>query len=446
MAGPQASDLNSHYRRLEAAWTVSDRSESYGRLVVPNGNSSEPFHRWFHLKEAYSSQLLDQLFTDSSFKPTAGFRLYDPYSGSGTTLISAVDIAGRYMTSVEVYGVERNPFLWELSRAKLAGRLHGQSLVAGLEAALAEIKSHSLEFDADDLEMPAQSTLRNEVYFPRSHVEELVAIRKIIDRAAIEPCRSILRVCLAACVEPSGRLRRDGRALRFMERRKPRRPLEVFEERLRLVTADLSSSASLEAQGDVFFGDGRHLPGLSADGTFDWIVFSPPYPNNIDYTEIYKTESWILGCYSTSEDMRKQRLSTVRSHPSLRFNQGNLYESATYADAIDAIVQPVVAAVPADKYAVGRKEMIPGYVDDMIQTLAVCRSLVAEDGTLAYIVGNSAHGNDDQAFVIAADVLIGAVAEQVGWRVAEVRVARKLTRRRANSPYLRESVVILKPQ
>ncbi|WP_157549180.1 hypothetical protein [Nonomuraea candida] len=446
MAGPQASDLNSHYRHLETGWTVSDRSEAYGRLVVPNGNSSEPFHRWFHLKEAYSSQLLDQLFTDSSFKPTEGFRLYDPYSGSGTTLISAVDIAGRYMAHAEVYGVERNPFLWELSRAKLAGRLRGRALLADLEVAFANIRAQCLEFNVDDLEVPAQSTLQNEAYFPRSHVEELVAIREIIDRVAIEPCRSILRVCLAACVEPSGRLRRDGRALRFMERRKPRRPLEVFEERLRLVTADLSSSTGLEAYGEVFFGDGRHLPALSTNGTFDWIVFSPPYPNNIDYTEIYKTESWILGCYASPEDMRKQRLSTVRSHPSLRFNQGNSYESASYADAINSIVQPVVAAVPADKYAVGRKEMIPGYVDDMIQTLTVCRSLIAKDGTLAYIVGNSAHGNEDQAFVIAADVLIGAVAEQVGWRVAELRVARKLTRRRADSPYLRESVVILKPE
>jgi DNA modification methylase len=36
-----------------------------------------------------------------------------------------------------------------------------------------------------------------------------------------------------------------------------------------------------------------HCHGESAD--FDLILTSPPYPNNIDYSEVYKLELWLLG-------------------------------------------------------------------------------------------------------------------------------------------------------
>ena len=30
---------------------------------------------------------------------------------------------------------------------------------------------------------------------------------------------------------------------------------------------------------------------------------------------MYKTEAWVLGLYASSDDMKQQRLRTLRSHP-----------------------------------------------------------------------------------------------------------------------------------
>ncbi|MYW80560.1 Methyltransferase domain-containing protein [Streptomyces sp. LaPpAH-199] len=442
MAQAGASALTSHYRDLQGSWKVSS-SAQYQRLVVPNGNASQPFHRWFHLKEAYSSQLLPQLMADSSYVPTENLAVFDPYSGSGTTLLSALDMATHHGISARVKGVERNPFLWELSRAKVYGRIHGRDAAKAFDVALGSVTDAFNDINKESLPIPDQSTLRNETYFPRKNVQDLVAIRSSIDSCTDGEIRSLLRVCLASAVEGCGRLRRDGRALRFAPNRNPKDAWSSFNERAGSVLQDLLLCEPVESSGEVLFGDGRE--GVSETAGFDWIVFSPPYPNNIDYTEVYKTEAWMLGCYESPAEMRAQRQLTVRSHPSIRFNQDYAFLNSSVSREVQSAIGPILEAVPADRYSSGRVELINGYTDDMLLTLQKCRQSITSNGYLAFIVGNSAHGAGDESFVIAADVLMGTLAELAGWRVEEVRVARQLSRRTSDDEFLRESVVLLRP-
>ncbi|MFK0129146.1 hypothetical protein ACIQRZ_02225 [Streptomyces rubiginosohelvolus] len=447
MPETEADVLTAHYRSLQRNWLVSDGSQAYGRLVVPNGNSSRPFHRWFHLKEAYSATLLPQILSDYGTPPEEHLRVFDPFSGSGTTLLSAVDhVASNSSLNVSAVGVERNPFLWELGIAKLQGRILGSALVDRVDSAFDSVIKRFKDTSVDDVPIPEQSTINNAKYFPRENVQDLVALRYAIADVDDTVARSILRVCLASSVEPCGQLRRDGRALRYAPQREPRSPLPVFTERISAATQDLTLTEPSAAFGDIHFGDGRNPPPSVGADSYDWIVFSPPYPNNIDYTEVYKTEAWILGCYDSAQDMRNQRLSTIRSHPSVRFDLDFAYRTLTVASEVDRIVEPIVNAIPDDRYATGRREVIRGYADDMFSTLRKCRDLIAKNGRLVFIVGNSAHGSQNSSsFVIAADVVMGALAELTGWRVQELKVARQLKRRTSDSEFLRESVVVLQP-
>ncbi|MET8944204.1 hypothetical protein ABZX30_11605 [Streptomyces sp. NPDC004542] len=442
MAQAGAQALTAHYRSLQKSWAVS-HNETYRRLVVPNGNSSQPFHRWFHLKEAYSSQLLPQLISDSGDSPREALRVRDPYSGSGTTLLSALEVSSQRDLPVAVHGTERNPFIWELAHSKVAGRIAGREAAKEFEVALDSVEALYRSPNRPSVSIPDQATLRNERYFARDNVEKLCSIRRAIDMCADGLSRSLLRVSLAAAVESCGRLRRDGRALRFTPSRQPKDAWTAFSERAAVVLQDLEVTDPLDASGAVRLGDGRERSGEAIE--FDWIVFSPPYPNNIDYTEVYKTEAWVLGCYETAEEMRTQRQLTVRSHPSIRFEREYSYLEGGKSADVNRIIDPVISSVPKGKYYNGRVEVIRGYADDMLQTLQSCRREVASNGRLAFIVGNSAHASGDHAFIIAADVLMGALAELAGWRVTELNIARELSRRNADSEFLRESVVMLEP-
>lgn len=442
----QLRALADHYSTLQGNWHVSDRSGDYSRLVVPNGNSNEPFHRWFHMKEAFSHGLLARVVKDAGMQQ-AGCDLLDPFAGGGTSLLSALDLWSSPESTMHLTGIERNPLLWLVASTKVEAKLAGWSIhdqvLGAADAVIAQAKLKS------SYEAPAtpSATLNNRAYYSAEAVSQLYRTKDVIDNLSVAPqIKNVLLLALASAVEPSGKLRRDGRALRFEPKRIPIEPLVAFAARCRLIVEDLKNSPPLTSSALVDLGDGRR-PDMSIDSSasVDLAIFSPPYPNNIDYTEVYKAESWILGCYDTVEDMKSQRLSTVRSHPSVNFGDDYWYQQGQYRARVDELVAPLLSAIPLDRYRHGRYRLVLGYVDDMLQVLERCAPLVRKSGRLVFVVGNSAHGSGDQRFVIAADVLIAALAEFVGWQVEEVRVSRKLSRKATSGALSRESVVSLVP-
>jgi 16S rRNA G966 N2-methylase RsmD len=437
--------VESHYETLEAHWNSVDGSLEFERLVVPTGNSDSPFHRWFHLKEAFSVDLFPTILKQLSFEGMSELRVLDCFAGGGTTLVSALEMSSQ--VHVTATGIERNPFLHHVSSSKVRALQAGPSLARELEKAYVEVQ----RLYASDIRFathtPGLSTFSNEAYFPPSLLDSLLRIK-----AAIEHCdtstltRDILLTSAASCVESSSRLRRDGRALRYAPERQPKDPWLEFSNRIQQMIEDTSRSEATTSSASVILGDGRRpLAHVDESEERDLIIFSPPYPNNIDYTEIYKMEAWYLGFYQDSEQFRSQRLRTLRSHPSVRFSEEYDYESSSDAKAVHELLAPILGAVPDDRYATGRRQLIRGYADDMLTLFRHCRKVISNEGRLVYVVGNSAHGSGDALFVIAADLMMARLAELANWRVEEISVARILRRRVTNSRFLRESVVTLSP-
>ncbi|MGA5431945.1 hypothetical protein ACPCIZ_04335 [Streptomyces cellulosae] len=439
-----AGAVEEHYKQLEQAWRVSDRSDVYDRLVVPNGNSADPFHRWFHLKEAFSSRLLGQVISDTGLKRRDSLRILDCFSGSGTTAVSASELAQDYAGGIHVEAIEHNPFLHLVSSAKARACLADADTAERLRRASEQV-IESASRSSENLRVPGLSTFSREKYFESHDLRELVSLRDAV--ASLEPglIRELSLLAAAACVEPASRLRRDGRALRFSPNRNPRRPREEFQRRISMMVEDIKSSPFQNASSLVHQGDGRRPRDYVSSHEFDLVIFSPPYPNNIDYTEVYKMEAWYLDLFVDEGSFRQHRLATVRSHPSVKFAENYDYLTSNHSEAVEELLHPLLSAIPKDRYATGRKQIVRGYADDMLQVLRQSRSLVQNEGKLAFIVGNSVHGNGESSFVIAADLIMSRLAELAGWHVDEIKIARTLFRRGVASPFLRESIVVLTP-
>lgn len=442
---PSVQALCDHYRSLESRWSVVDRQSDYGSLVTPTGNASEPIHGWFRFKEAYSHALLLRLMKDAEWMPSQDFSVFDPFAGSGTTLVSALRVAREAEVRVELLGVERNPVMQVVAGAKVGSALLPELALKELQSALPGFWSR-YESNLKNSEITTSSpTLSNEDYFAKDFVRSLISLGRAA-RGVIDPYgRDILMSCVAASVEPAGRLRKDGRALRFMPNKVVESPEVTVRGCLSRVESDLAGwPRGVGSRGHVALGDAREGASGNLEFEASWAVFSPPYPNNIDYTEVYKTEAWALELFETKDDMRLQRLSTLRSHPSIRFPEVYGYLSGP-AKEVTELIEPLLSAVPAGRYESGRRQLIMGYVDDMLGVLVATRRAMRPDGRAAIVVGNSAHGSGDEQFVVAADLLIAALAELSGWHVEEIRVARRPGRRPDVHGWLRESVVVLRP-
>jgi hypothetical protein len=438
-----AGELDRFYCELQSALNVTDGSEWAG-LVVPNGNGGAPVHRWFRMKEAYSCELIGRVLDATGLLGQRSLAVCDPFCGSGTSGVSVAQASAGYVRSLRFTGIEVNPYLHLVSQTKLAA-IH--SPPAAFPALAQRMGAVVAQRKLDPAPEPRLSTFSDERFFDRDALIELLRLRAAIDaereRGTDPLALDLAAVCLGSIVESVSRLRRDGRALRHEPDKSALRPLAALLDRASEIEEDLQSARG-RLRARVHHADARTAGAiLRADGPFDLVVFSPPYPNNIDYTEVYKLEAWLLGFYQEQSEFSAQRHRTLRSHASLDFGEAPVGLDEGQLKKVKELLAPLLRAVPEhDRYAGARRRTIQGYACDMLAVLHQVRSAMAADGQLVYVVGNSLHGGrDGSGLLIAADLLIAKLAELAGFTVTELAVARVPSRRRTASSYLRESVV-----
>lgn len=448
-AQPNPSD--SLYQALETKYPPT-RDADYERLVVAHGNAFEPVHRWFRMKEAYSPYLLSRVLKDLEIADDTPLSILDPFAGSGTTATSALML--KRADPPRVVGIEVNPFLALLARVKgeclsLSPEERGQLADEVQGAARTVVAPRRGRAPA----APKLAAFAHDEYFPAETRAALMKMRANLQQLPPGLSRDLLAVLLAATVEPSSRLRKDGRALRFEAEKAIESSRDGFLTRVETACSDLRKVKSTGAAA-LIHGSALLSESWDAidDDAWDLCLFSPPYPNNIDYTEVYKLEAWFLGLIDDAESFRAQRRATMRSHPSIIFEsmqhkakestEGPVRGTSSTA-VVYELASQLIKAVPADRYQRQRERTIRGYLADAHAVLSEVHEKVRSGGSLVYVVGNSRHGSKEHAYTIASDVLLACLAEDVGFVFESLRVGRDL-HRRGRHDHLRESVVFLR--
>lgn len=432
--------LEQHYQRIESSYFITS-SGRLSNLVTANGNLRSPIHRWFHMKEAYSSALLEAVLREVNMLENQSITVLDPFSGGGTTGVSLGDLVrdGK-LPRAKIRATEVNPFLHFVTSAKLRGHT---SYCHDLESRAGFTARRALSTRDGRAVKPALSTFSNGDYFSQKNIQALLALKASLNKfSELETDKDAidyLRLALAATVEPSSNLRRDGRALRFTTGKASADPIDTFLTIVERMSQDQTRS-SLDFCANVELLDSRRVVETIATD-YDVAVFPPPYPNNIDYTEIYKLEGWFLDYYGSKLDFTNQRNMTVRSHNSLRWGNQYSFQSTCKAATIHELLAPILSAIPNDRYKSGRHEVVLGYADDMFQAISAVHRALRPNGRMVFVVGNSLHGKAGHDFVIASDLILSYLSELIGFRIDKIEVARYPSRRKSRSSFLRESVV-----
>jgi DNA modification methylase len=193
-------------------------------------------------------------------------------------------------------------------------------------------------------------------------------------------------------------------------------------------------------------GDGRRLDAAGIEpGSIDIVLTSPPYPNNIDYSEVYKLELWLLGFVKTSTEFLRLRKSTLRSHPTSDL------ETKPEIDFIAAIAQkplahffdPVMKRTAAHEET-WRNKLALGYFSDMWISLKEQYRSLRPGGRVFLVIGNSLHGCAGKAYLIPTDLLLGQLGKSLGFELEQILIARNTRRRLSGNHFLRESIVTLR--
>lgn len=434
------------YATLEQDFPIVSSSR-YADLVTASTTHEHPVQRWFHLKEAYSLNLLETLIADWKIKPQSIHRILDPFCGTGTSLLAVQKLAKKLgRQDLEAVGIERNPFLHFVAHTKLQWhefdvRLFEQQAAHLLNGAFKPVPR----------KFPTLSTLHRKDVYTKAKLREILGFKGAIDSVEQDE-RALLMVGYASVLEELSGTRKDGRTVRIVENKR----CPSTAAALKAVWASIAEDAKQAREHfqpiptHVLLGDGRSLMVQDSNvelGNFDLVIYSPPYLNNIDYTEVYKIELWLCGFVNTKDNFRALRYQTLRSHPSVRFPDPITFADDELMKSVKATLKILTNAVPNDEDRAWRCALFNGYFDDMYQSLKQQKEALRDGGWIFCIVGNSLHGsnNEPEARVpVASDLIIASIAQAVGLEVKGIQVARYLKRRGPDGHLLRESIVVMR--
>ncbi len=281
----------------EALYKELDLDLSWSERDLPERERTKHVHRLHPYLGKFIPQLVETLL-DRYFR--VGEHVLDPFAGSGTTLVQALE------SGLDATGIDISAFNCLLMQVKtspydlfsLEHEIRG--VVAGLDSRVAPKGGRS-------------SAYLRDWYAPQA-LDELLSFR-----AAIAGCEHIdvLRVVLARAARSARRTRHFDlefpRAPQLEpywchKHRRTCRPVESASQFLRRYSLDtLERIKQFQRLRDrarsasVLHGDARSL---ALQGPFDGIITSPPYPGLIDYHEQHRYAYELLGL----DDLREQEL------------------------------------------------------------------------------------------------------------------------------------------
>ena len=426
------------YREFERTLPIRFAPE-LSRLVISSDNESLPVHRWFKYKEAYSPAILSQVLAAHDVVVRRPASLLDPFCGVGTTLLTAQVLPNHFRRAI---GIERNPFAASVARTKLCWpEMNASEIGKMAERVLRRATGVSSE-------LPSLSSISTGRCISRHIAGRLIAVRNAILEFEPSPSRQALLLGLASAIEPLSRVRKDGRALRLVDKT-GQRVVPVLRSKWAEIATDvlhMQSRYPRSTSTEVHEADGRLLGSIGLNrGTIDIVFTSPPYPNNIDYSEVYKLELWLLGFITSSEEFLRLRKSTLRSHPTSDLDREN---DATFVREISSGSLKTCFAPLIDRTGSFKERWRPklalGYFSDIWVSLTQQYEYLRKSGRAFLVVANSLHGGADGAYLVPTDLLLAQIGRSVGFQLESILVARNTKRRLSGNHFLRESVVVLR--
>jgi hypothetical protein len=247
-------------------------------------------------------------------------------------------------------------------------------------------------------------------------------------------------LAFVSILEEISTMKKSGRALKICKEMTDHEVKQKFitkANKMILDTRNIVKNPNLE-KVSLINDDARNL---DINKKYNFVLFSPPYLNNFDYTEVYKVELWMLDFVKNRDEFRSLRYRTLRSHPSVKFDKTDIYLKYN-SQTIKDLIQSLNDTNQKHDFFV----TIQAYIDDMYQVFENLWRSTVNGAYVMCVVANSLFGSvkDNNLTPVATDLLIAEIAKDIGFTVSEIRIARKVNRRGISFPYGRESIIMLK--
>lgn len=378
--------------------------------IKVNDNEKAPVHRWYQSPMSFSHKLVECIITNEGFGLDNS--VLDPFAGSGTTLISAK------MNGVNVTGVEKHNFLFEIIKGKLSWDI-SQPSINSLEEPLEKARKNWGSFSVNCYPSFVKKC------YSESFLKKLKALWRYMEEQERVP--NSLKITIMSktlrdslCVKGSIPYVQPSNSLKD-----PKDPFVSFKENLNIVKEDLSTLEK-KSLGNVstVHGDARQLRNSDIGNDFDAIITSPPYLNNIDYADHTRLELYFFGyadSWNEITDKFRSELLTSATTQVKSVGEEVLKEELSQSledSLVNKLYQKLLMIRDEQEKRSSPKKyasMMTRYFIEMKKHLEGSYKVLKNSGSYYMVVGDSAL----YGVHIPTDKYLISIAESIGFNMEE---------------------------
>jgi DNA modification methylase len=371
-------------------------------------NMKLPIHKWYRYTAGFSASWVNQLIRQEKINGRS--RIIDPFAGSGTVLIESE------FEGVESYGVESQPYIYRIAKAKLNWNYPADKFKEEALSLLRKAKTITVtKTEYPKLIMSC---------YPTEIIQKLEALKQAwLDMKQDDDIKnfnwfvitSILRITSPVGTAQWQYIQPNKTKSRVID------PFVAFEAKVKDMYLDMKRTQSrftTVVESIILNEDARNIQSIP-DGWGDLVITSPPYANNYDYADATRLEMmfWgdISGWSDLQDNVRKHLVRACTQHVSRLGDSIDDILSNPKLSIIQSELVEVYETLKVERLQHGGKKnyhlMIAAYFNDLADVFHSLRRVTSENCKMCFVIGDSA----PYGIYVPVDKWLGELATSAGF-------------------------------
>jgi hypothetical protein len=403
------------------------------------------FHQWYRFVLSFPPHLVQEYI--ERFELKKGDILFDPFCGTGTTIIEAK------LKGLRGLGIEANQMAYFASSVKSDWTIDPDELMNSskriAEIAVERIQSSKLLHDLPE----EQRELLLENSISPLPLHKSLILRDTINKTKTDLMKHQNLALAASTVRHASNLHFGPEVGVSRTKKQDADVVSDWLSTIEIFVHDLKNFVPKFGiqSSNVIWGDSRNLVNYLNDtknNRIDAVFTSPPYPNEKDYTRTTRLESVLSGFIRNKTDLRNMKQKLLRS------NSRNIYkhDNDDYFIAHHPEVTRIAETIEAKRIAMGKTsgfekmyhKVVRQYFGGMARHLESLKPFLNSSrkggAMLGYVVG-------DQASFLQVPIPTGKILADIAVSLGYELVAVDLFRTRfatVTKKNMNEEVVVLR--